>query len=412
MNVLRRKKVLFISYDGLLDQLGASQILPYLEGLASKVDKMHVISFEKKEKINKRSLELNQRLENKGIRWHPLIFSSKYGVLGKVFDAIKMQCFSFYLSWKNSIDIVHCRSHLPAITGSVIKLIFGPKLLFDFRGLWVDERIDKGGWNMEFFFHRMQYKFFKIIERFLISGADHIVVLTEKVIREVKLLGKKNIEEISVIPCCADYSHFKIFDDCSSLKKDLDIPEHSTVIGYLGSVGKMYMIKEMLFFFKAYIAYHPSSILLIITEEIDNFMAIATNELNSEQLSSIRIRSASRENVPRYINIMDMMAMFCVPSYARIAACPTKMGESLACGVPIISNEGIGDVSEIISKVRGGIMLHDTSSCSIAYGIKEIQKRNFLSGNELRESSEDIFSLDLGIEKYAKVYESIFISVL
>ena len=88
------------------------------------------------------------------------------------------------------------------------------------------------------------------------------------------------------------------------------------------------------------------------------------------------------------------------------------MGESLACGVPIISNEGIGDVSEIISRVGGGIMLHDASSRSIAYGIKEIQKRNFLSGNELREASEDIFSLDLGIEKYAKVYESIFISVL
>jgi glycosyltransferase involved in cell wall biosynthesis len=408
-NLLIRKKVLFISYDGLLDQLGASQILPYLEGLASRVYKIHIISFEKREKISKKSLELNQRLEDKGIYWHPLIFSSKYGIFGKVFDAIKMQCFSFYLSWKNSIDIIHCRSHLPAITGGVIKLIFGTKLLFDFRGLWVDERIDKGGWKTEFLFHRIQYQLFKIIEKFLISSADHIVVLTEKVIKEINNLGEKNAQKITVIPCCADYSHFKIFDDCLSPKKDLNIPENSTVIGYLGSVGKMYMIKDLLFFFKAYIADYPSSILLIITEEIDNFMIIATKELNPEQLANIRIQSASREKVPQLINIMDVMVMFCVPSYARIAACPTKMGESLACGVPIISNEGIGDVSEIISKISGGIILHDTSSRSIAYGIEEFQKGNFLSGDKLRKASKEIFSLDLGIEKYTQVYESIYI---
>ena len=89
-----------------------------------------------------------------------------------------------------------------------------------------------------------------------------------------------------------------------------------------------------------------------------------------------------------------------------------KWEKVLLAGVPIISNEGIGDVSEIISRVGGGIMLNDVSLRSIEYGIKEIQKRNFLSGNELREASEDIFSLDLGIEKYTKVYESIFISVL
>lgn len=139
-------------------------------------------------------------------------------------------------------------------------------------------------------------------------------------------------------------------------------------------------------------------------------MAIAAKELNQEQLANLRIQSASRDKVPEYINVMDIMAMFCVPSYARIAACPTKMGESLACGVPIIANEGIGDVSEIMVKIKGGIMLHDTSPSRIAYGIEELHKGNFKSGNELRKASEDIFSLDLGVKKYVKVYESIFIS--
>ena len=410
MNILSEKKVLFISYDGLLDQLGASQILPYLEGLKSDVDRIYIISFEKRDKMNERGKELFQNLRKKGIDWHPLMFTSKYGTLGKVFDAIKMQYSAFYLSWRRSIDIIHCRSHLPAIVGRTVKLIFGSKFIFDFRGLWVDERIDKGGWDLKFFFHRFQYKFLKFIESFLISGSDHIVVLTEKVIKEVQYLGKQNIEAISVIPCCADYSHFKIINNDSNLKTDLNISQNSTVIGYLGSVGKMYMIREMILFFKEYLSINPSSILFVVTEEINEFMIIAEKELNPQQLENIRIRSASRDKVPEYINLMDIMAMFCVPTYARIAACPTKMGESFACGVPIISNKGIGDVSKIVLKIKGGIVLNDITSKSIAFGIRELQKGNYLSGNALREASEDIFSLNLGIKKYLKVYQSIFIS--
>ena len=410
MNILSEKKVLFISYDGLLDQLGASQILPYLEGLKSDVDRIYIISFEKRDKMNERGKELFQNLRKKGIDWYPLIFTSKYGALGKVFDAIKMQYLAFYLSWRRSIDIIHCRSHLPAVVGRTVKLIFGSKFIFDFRGLWVDERIDKGGWDLKFFFHRFQYKFFKFIESFLISGSDHIVVLTEKVIKEVQYLGKQNIEAISVIPCCADYSHFKIINNDFNLKTDLNISQNSTVIGYLGSVGKMYMIREMILFFKEYLSINPSSILFIVTEEINEFMIIAEKELNPQQLEHIRIRSASRDKVPEYINLMDIMAMFCVPTYARIAACPTKMGESFACGVPIISNKGIGDVSKIVLNIKGGIVLNDISSKSIAFGIRELQKGNYLSGNQLREASEDIFSLNLGIKKYLKVYQSIFIS--
>ena len=67
MNILSEKKVLFISYDGLLDQLGASQILPYLEGLKSDVDRIYIISFEKRDKMNERGKELFQNLRKKGI---------------------------------------------------------------------------------------------------------------------------------------------------------------------------------------------------------------------------------------------------------------------------------------------------------------------------------------------------------
>jgi len=409
MSILKSKKSLFISYDGLLDQLGASQILPYVEGLVTHLDEMHVISFEKRNKMNQGGKELSKKLIDKGIYWHPLIFSSRFGATGKIIDVIKMQFCSIYFSWKYSIDVVHCRSHIPAMIACVIKLILPIKLLFDFRGLWVDERLDKGGWNKENFFHNIQYKIFKSIERFLLSRADHIVVLTKKVIDEIKILGQVNSENISMIPCCADYQHFQNHNNNSYLKSTLNIPKTSKVIGYLGSIGKIYMIREIIIFFKECIASHPSTILVVVTNELEDFMLFAKKELNEEQFKNIRVQSASRDEVPNYINLMDLMVMFYVPTYARMATCPTRMGESFACGVPILSNQGIGDVTEIVSDLNGGIMIDDTTEQSILIGMNKFFEGNFLSGNELRNASEKIFSLDAGIQKYMKVYESIFL---
>ena len=42
------QKVLFLSYDGLRDPLGQSQVLPYLRIISKYVKHLHVISFEKK----------------------------------------------------------------------------------------------------------------------------------------------------------------------------------------------------------------------------------------------------------------------------------------------------------------------------------------------------------------------------
>ena len=47
---------LYISYDGLLDPLGKSQILPYIKGIATHQKQVHIISFEKKNRIQKKKI--------------------------------------------------------------------------------------------------------------------------------------------------------------------------------------------------------------------------------------------------------------------------------------------------------------------------------------------------------------------
>ena len=45
---MKKIKVLYITYDGLTDPLGQSQILPYLTKIANKNIYIDILSFEKK----------------------------------------------------------------------------------------------------------------------------------------------------------------------------------------------------------------------------------------------------------------------------------------------------------------------------------------------------------------------------
>ena len=75
-------KITFLTYDGLLDPLGKSQILPYLLKLRPHVDEMQIISFEKKEKVNSKDfLDLSKNLSNMNIFWvHHTFTASKFSL--------------------------------------------------------------------------------------------------------------------------------------------------------------------------------------------------------------------------------------------------------------------------------------------------------------------------------------------
>ena len=59
--------VLYISYDGMTDPLGQSQVLPYLSGLSKEGFKFHLISFEKEEKFKNHREHIQAICDRDGI---------------------------------------------------------------------------------------------------------------------------------------------------------------------------------------------------------------------------------------------------------------------------------------------------------------------------------------------------------
>ena len=401
--------VLYITYDGLLDPLGSSQILPYIKGISTHQDGVVILSFEKLERFSQGQQSMLSDIMDYRIHWKPLRFTEGLGFMGKLWDLSRMYFWSFYLANKYTTQVVHARGHAPAQVGLFLKRVLKKKLIFDFRGLWVDERIDKGGWDLSNFFHRLQYKYFKRVEKKLLAQADQIVVLTNKVVSEVVKLGASPPSKITVIPCCADFNHFPLLTDISILeaKTLTGIPDNAFVLGYLGSVGDMYMLDHLFHLYELTKNVRDDYHLLIITQDITALEDLMKRYLKPHLHSFIHIKSASRDDVPRLLPAISIMVSFISPSYARIAASPTKIAECFAVGIPVIANDGVGDVAKIINKLDGGKIVDPFSDEDLTKVSHELGKISAKGGCRLRDVSRPILGLELANKRYKSVYEKI-----
>lgn len=400
---------LFITYDGLLDALGGSQILPYIKGIAVKQGGMVVLSFEKSGRLEQGQSSMYLELQKFAIQWKPLRFTSGIGVLGKLWDMCRMYYWCAWLSFKHNVNVVHARGHPTAQIGLFIKRLLGAKLIFDCRGLWVDERVDKGGWDLSKPFHRMQFNYFKRVERKLFTHADQVVVLTEKVVNEVVRLGASPPRKITVIPCCADFNHFPLAttDLKSKARSNAGIPLGARVLGYLGSVGRMYMLDRFFYMFALAAKEHLDIHACLITPDVEVLRQIMLKSLPSSLHDRVHIKTASRDEVPNLLPAIDVLVNFVQPSYARISMSPTKLAECFAAGIPIICNEGVGDVEKIVNKLGAGYVVTSVSDEGLADLILELDEIFSMGGQRLRDAAQPLLGLELAQNRYQYVYSQL-----
>lgn len=400
---------LFITYDGLLDPLGGSQILPYLRGIAKHPRPLHIVSFEKPDRYATGAAQMRTELAQAGIGWTPLSFTAGWGKFGKIWDLARMYFWSVLTAMRNNVRIVHARGHPPAQTALMVKRLTGAKLIFDFRGLWVDERVDKGGWDLARRSHRWQYRHFKRTERKLLANADQVVVLTHAVVTEVCRLGDIPASKITVIPCCADFDHFPLASTRSraEARREAGIPEEALVVGYLGSVGRMYMLERFFRFFELVAAKRDDAHALLITQDVDAARKMTSETLPAPLHARVHFKPAGRTDVPRLIPAMNVLVSFIHPSYARMAASPTKLAECFSAGVAAICNAGVGDVAEQIQFLRAGVLVDPGSDAELSAVAARLDEISEMGGSRLRDAAREVFGLEVAAARYQAVYSKL-----
>lgn len=402
-------KILYITYDGLTDPLGRSQVLPYLIALSTRGFRITILSCEKPARFEQDEAAIRRICENSGLLWKPLPYHHRPPLLAPIYNALALKRAAARLHRRTPFDLVHCRSYIPAMAGLHLKRRFGIPFLFDMRGFWPDERLDGGGWPLSHPVYRRVYAYFKRIEAELLREAGHIISLTRA--GKNQLLTRPKIQlggpDITVIPCCVDVDHFPPIDKRSKAagRTALSISADARVVAYLGSIGGWYLLGEMLDFFRAYSRRYPDAMFLLVTP---GDPAIIVAKAAKAGLSSERliIRSAARDEVPRLMATADLGLFFVKPCFSATACSPTKMAEMLALGLPVVTNTGVGDVAEIVRDTGCGVAIEGFSEEAYEAAIDSIESLA-LSAQQLRETARSLFDIDIAIDRYEEVYRAL-----
>ena len=405
----KRIPVLFLSYDGMTDSLGQSQVIPYLQGLSKRGFDITILSFEKKERFEKLGTKIESLLRSFNISWQPLPYTKSPPVFSTLYDVASMYRVAEKLHLEKKFRIVHCRSYIAALAGERMKKKFGIKFIFDMRGFWADESVEAGIWNLSNPLFRTVFKYFKKKEKDFFANADYTISLTHAGEKEIHSWRRFEKIPVAVIPCCAD---FEIFSPAKInplllpvLKKNFSIAENDFVLSYLGSVSTWYRLDEMFRFFQFIQKKKENAKFLFITNDSKEVILNAAEKCGVER-GNVVITSAVREEVPTHIALSHLSVFFYKDGFSRSATSPTKQAEVMGMGIPHVCNTGVGDVEMIVKESGAGyaVKKFDAEEFEKAFAFVSAMK---ISAEEIRNAAIKYYSLENGIEKYYSVYETL-----
>jgi glycosyltransferase involved in cell wall biosynthesis len=399
----------FITNNGLSDHIGVSQVLPYLERLTDNGHQISCISVEKSSKADVYNEEVKPRLLASKID-HYAITRSTQPMLSKAerfFMSYKLKGKLQEVVANKRIDIIHCRSYMPL--GAVLPLgkRIGLPIIFDMRGFWIDERIESGIWHADHLMWKYVIAYFRRLEREALKRSAAIVVLTQnakEVIAEHPSFGGGRIE---VIPCSVNQDVFVPHrEERASQRKKYNIDPNDLVIAYLGSSGPLYCIDVVLKLMVRLKALGcPVRLFFLGEHEIRDYVSQADSLGLSLEHEDFRSCKVPHHQVPLALSASDFGISLRIQTFSSLGVSATKVGEYLACGLPVITNKGIGDIKNIIEDGRSGIVLNDFSDDEIDRAARMITAGRFSDINQIRNNARKIFDLDQASSQYDTLYK-------
>ncbi len=397
-------QVLYISYDGALEPLGESQVVGYLDRLAAGHG-ITLLSFEKPEDLADRARvsAMEERLAARGIAWVRLRYHKWPPVASTALDILNGIVRARSTCRRQGVQIVHARGYVPSLIAVLARRISRARFLFDMRGFWVDEKVEAGHWASG----GVLYRVGKWCEQLFFGSADAIVSLTEAGVRSFSVLGcevRKGVPVV-VIPTCVDLERFARRPRDSVLAQELGLTD-ALVIGCVGTMSGWYMRSEMLRFL-AHLSRSLERVQILIVTREDHDGLRRDCEAAGIPRGQLVLSRARFADMPRMTSLFDAGVFFIRPSMSKRGSAATKLAEFLACGVPVIINDGVGDSGAIVARHRLGVVLPVPDEDAFELSVPQVKALLADPGlpERCRRTAAELFDIKQGAERYRQLYE-------
>jgi glycosyltransferase involved in cell wall biosynthesis len=395
-------RALYICYLSLEDPLVHTQVVAYLEGLAKAGHTVHLLTYDPELGPTRRS-EFEGRLREAGIAWHSLRYHKRPSLPATTYDAVAGAVAAGRIVRRHHLEAVHARNHVPLATALLVQRLTGCRLIFDVRGLMAEEYSDAGRWKEG----GIPYRLTRRMQRAGLRRADGIVTLTEAV--RPHLFGADRRPRTPVIPCCADLERLEEQSSArADTRRELGIGNRRVMV-YVGKFTGWYMEREMVDFFAAARRLDPALLFLVLTQADQDVLRRELARAGIADEDAVVTR-AKPEEVGRYLAAADFGISFIRRCFSKISSSPTKIGEYLGAGLPVVSSAGIGDVDGLLEGGEVGVLVDDYSQAGYEKAARAVLA--LLDDPQIRDRCHAVarrhLSLrEIGIPRYDRLYREV-----
>ena len=360
----------YVTIDSVAEGVGSSQIIPLLRTLSSSGLSISLVSFEK----TRPSSELKFEFDRSRIDWKPLDFKG-----GRSLSFI-----SRLNQMRESIPnckIIHARSDLPAFAGILSRKA---PVLWDVRSLWADQKalVEKNLVKSKLI------EQFKVFESFSSANSSGLSTLTHAVVPILESRNRRIPDLRIVVPTAVDLEKFTFSPEIPKPFRGL----------YSGTYSNYYDMETSELFLR----------------ELKKYLSVETHWAKPHE--SARDKLDAGEDKIFTLRQVEMPSVIAQYSFGisicrsdsrstLAAAVPTKIGEFLATGRPVIVNSGLGDMDAYLSEFNAGVILDQSD---VNFKNSAIQLVDLLTDPETpyrcRALAEKYFSIRDGAEKYNSLY--------
>jgi len=365
-------RITYLSVDPVTSTVGTSQVLAYVERLAERGVGVDLHSFE-----HHVDEVIAADLVRHGVVWTPHRFGGNgaRAGLGRVTRLARSI---------RGAELVHARSDMAAAAA----MWSGAECwLWDVRSFWADQKVATGVFSAR----SPQARVFRRIERRAAVGSRHVVALTPSAIDELDrrydgVVGPK----ATVVTTCVDRRRFK----------PAPMPPTDPVRLLLaGTLNRYYDVPAMLDLIAELRTRRPVELVVASPggtdwdPELDRAGAVRT--------------SATTGEMPALIASCHAGLSVCRDDagISLVAAMPTKIGEFLAVGRPVIVNPGLQDAASMVDQADAGVVV-DASAAGLdaaATRLLELLDDEATPGRATGLAA-GFFDLDAGVDRLVEAY--------
>ncbi len=392
---------LFISDGSISNPIVQSQGIPLLAYLAEKGNTCVFLSIEKsgddnnyQKIVDEIKIETSPKIIFKKIiqKENPLLPSWFLFIVNGVRGILS-------LIDKYNIGILHARSFFPSVLGLIIKQIFRRKikLLYDNRGLFIEEEIRKGHWKST----GIKVRCFRHIEKCILKKTDAVVVVSAKFKEYLLIQHQKSINDLDerIYIITNRTKLFPVSEEQLIVKRN----PGRTVITYSGSAAAWQSLKEMKKLFCACIDVFPDSEFHIISYNKSDFIDLFKN---TDVLSRIRFIEAKSSEVFYHLVKCDFGILLREHDPINNVASPLKFAEYLAAGLPVLISEGVGDFSRLVIEKNVGVVINNSD-----YEKALLEMKSLIENSDIykrcRTLAEEEFDIKISFKQYEDIYNSL-----